>query len=267
MPHPSLVEQSHRPWPLPSGPWALAMEWHDLLFAHWPLHPDALRGLIPRGLTLETYDGSAWLGVVPFRMAGVRPRLVPPLPWMSSFAELNVRTYVTAGGKPGVWFFSLDAANPVAVRAARAGFFLPYFDAQMSCRRKGDTISYSSKRTHRGAPGATLQGSYQPTGPVYRSLPGTFDHWLTERYCLYAADPRGHVWRGEIHHRPWPLQPAEAKFQRNEMSYQIGIRLPQTQPVLHVARSLEVAAWLPEPVDRRPKTQGEQNRGTVDTSQ
>src|SRR5919202_1981641 len=113
-----LPNAAHRPWPLPPRPWVLAMQWHDLLFMHGPVPPALLRPLIPPALELETFDGTAWLGITPFRMAGTRPRFVPPLPWVSAFPELNVRTYVTAEGKPGVWFFSLDAGNPLAARGA-----------------------------------------------------------------------------------------------------------------------------------------------------
>jgi uncharacterized protein YqjF (DUF2071 family) len=226
----------------------MAMEWHDLLFAHWPVPAAALRGLIPPSLELQTFDGWAWIGIVPFRMANVRPRMVPAMPWISHFAELNVRTYVTNNGKPGVWFFSLDAANPIAVRAARATFHLPYFDADMQCQPHGDGIRYQSVRTHRHAPDAALRVTYHPTGPIYQSQPGTHEYWLTERYCLYAADKRGRVSRGDILHAPWPLQPAEAEFEQNEMTFQIGLRCPTTQPLLHFARYLDVVAWLPQGV-------------------
>jgi uncharacterized protein YqjF (DUF2071 family) len=129
-----ITETSHRPWELPRRPWMLAMRWHDLLFMHWPMLHVALRALIPPELALDTFDGTAWIGVVPFRMNGVRPRGLPALPWLSVFPELNLRTYVTTGGKPGVWFFSLDAANPVVVRLARKLFYLPYYDAHMASK-------------------------------------------------------------------------------------------------------------------------------------
>src|SRR4051794_18976444 len=125
-----MAEQAHqRPWPVPQSPWVMAMQWLDLLFMHWPVPAKALRSYIPRNLEIDTYDGTAWIGVVPFRMAGVRPRMTPALPWLSAFPELNVRTYVTIGGKPGVWFFSLDAGNPVAVEGARSLFHLNYYNA------------------------------------------------------------------------------------------------------------------------------------------
>lgn len=232
-----------RPWPRPRRPWLMAMQWHDLLFAHWPVQPEVLRSLIPPALELDTFDGTAWLGIVPFRMAGVRPHYVPELPWLSAFPELNVRTYVSAGGKPGVWFFSLDAANPLAVRGARTLFHLPYFDASMSCTSDGEMIRYASKRTHRGAPSATLGMRYGPTGPVALASPNSLDAWLTERYCLYAANRRGKVWRGEIHHRPWPLQPAEVKIEDNTMADQIRLTLPVQPPLVHFVRRLDVVAW------------------------
>jgi len=237
------TETRHRPWELPRRPWGLAMHWHDLLFIHWPVPYDALRALIPPSLTLDTFDGTAWIGVVPFRMTGVRPRVLPPLPWLSAFPELNVRTYVTTGGKPGVWFFSLDAANPVAVRLARWVAHLPYYDACMSSQRSADTVHYTSVRTHRGAPAAAFRGEFQPIGPMYLAVPGTLEHWLTERYCLYAADRSGQVWRGDIHHAPWPLQPAAADVEVNTMMHPIGLTVPDTLPLLDFARHLAVVAW------------------------
>src|SRR5688500_5474109 len=141
-----VIDNSHRPWH--ARPWSVFMRWHELLFMHWPVPAAALRPLIPAGLELDTFDGSAWLGVVPFRMSGIRRRLLPPVPGTAAFPELNVRTYVTAGAKPGVWFFSLDAANRLAVRVARWTFHLPYYDATMSCTRdRAGEVAYRSTRT------------------------------------------------------------------------------------------------------------------------
>jgi uncharacterized protein YqjF (DUF2071 family) len=238
-----IDETSHRPWEMPSRPWALTMRWHDVLFMHWPVPRDLLRTLISPLLSVDTFDGTAWIGVVPFRMTGVRPRAVPSLPWLSAFPELNVRTYVTTAGKPGVWFFSLDAANPVAVRIARLVAQLPYYDARMSSACSGNVVRYTSLRTHRGAPAAAFRGAFQPTGPIYHASPGTLDHWLTERYCLYTTDRHGQLWRGDIHHARWPLQPATVEVEVNTMTQQLGLRLPDTRPLLHFARRLEVVAW------------------------
>jgi uncharacterized protein YqjF (DUF2071 family) len=240
-----ISDTAHRPWPLPRQPWAMRMQWHDLLFMHWPVDRDALRRYIPPALAIDTFDGSAWIGVVPFRMSRVAPRLIPPAPYLSAFPELNVRTYVSAEGKLGVWFFSLDAGNPLAVEAARDAFHLPYYNAHMTCHTTGEIVQYSSVRTHRRAAPATFQAQYRPAGPAYLSTPGTLESWLTERYCLYAANRRGTLWRSDIHHRQWPLQPAEAEIERNSMTDQIRLTLPDTKPLLHFARQLDVIAWLP----------------------
>ena len=240
-----LGSTEHRPYPLPRGPWALGMSWRDLLFMHWPVEAGLLRPLVPPALDLDTFDGSAWLGVVPFRMTGVRPRLLPAVPPLSDFPEINLRTYVTAQGKPGIWFFSLDAHNPVAVRLARATFSLPYFDAEMFCAASGDEVVYRSVRTHRGAARAEFAARYGPSGEPFESGPGTLENFLTERYCLYAADRRGTVRRGDVHHHLWPLQPALAEVETLAMTQQIGVTLPETEPVLHFSRRLDVLAWLP----------------------
>ena len=242
----------NRPWPPPRSPWLMRMNWHELLFMHWAVPAAALRPHVPASLDIETFDGSAWLGVVPFRMSGTRPRMVPPVPGMSAFPELNVRTYVTPAGtkeKPGVWFFSLDATNPVAVRGARWLFRLPYFDARISCAVNGSvntpTVHYSSRRTHKGAPPAELDMDYRPVGKVFEAKPGTLDYFLTERYCLYSADGRGRALRCEVAHKPWPLQFAEATVRRNTMTRQLGLELPDERPVLHYADYQEVVAWRP----------------------
>jgi uncharacterized protein len=243
-----LTETDHRPWELPNRPWVFAMRWHDLLFMHWPVPFDALLALIPPSLTLDRFDGSAWIGVVPFRMTGVRPRGLPALPWFSAFPELNVRTYVTTGGKPGVWFFSLDAANPIAVRLARWLLHLPYYDARMASACSAGQVHYTSHRTHRGAPPGAFQGQFRQIGPVFHSSPGTLEHWLTERYCLYTSDRHGGVWRGDIHHARWALQPAAAEVQVNTMTQQIGLTPPDIPPLLHFARRLDVVGWTLERV-------------------
>src|ERR671921_2948345 len=187
----------HRPYPVPSGPWALGMSWRDLLFMHWPVGVDGLRSLVPPALSIETFEGSAWLGVVPFEMTGVRPHFLPAVPGVSNFPEINLRTYVTAGGRPGVWFFSLDAHSRLAVRLARASFHLPYFDADISCETVNDEVRYRSVRTHRGAPPAEFVARYRPVGGPFESGRGSIENFLTERYCLYSAGRKSVVRRGE----------------------------------------------------------------------
>ncbi len=230
----------------------MAQSWHDLLFAHWEVDPNALRELVPSSLDLDLFEEKgkrrrAFVGVVPFRMSGIRPRFCPPLPWLSAFPELNVRTYVTVDGKPGVYFFSLDATNFVAVALARAWFHLPYFNARMRLMPSDKGIRYSHHRTHRGANPADFIGSYGPVGEVYHAQPGSLDHWLTERYCLYSLDRRGNVYRGEIHHVPWPLQPARARIDVESTAAAAGIELLKgTEPLLHFAKRLDVIVWQPK---------------------
>jgi uncharacterized protein YqjF (DUF2071 family) len=239
-----LRDVAHRPWRLPAGPWVMAQSWRDLLFAHWPADTAKLRALIPERLTIDTFDGRAWLAIVPFRMTGVRLHGTPAVPWLSAFPELNVRTYVTCDGKPGVWFFSLDAGNSLAVAIACAWFHLPYFRARMRCSYRDGWIEYASQRAHSGASPAALQGRYRPVAAAFFPQRGTLEHFLTERYCLYTLDGRRQLIRGEIHHRPWPLQYAEAQFERNTMAESLGIAL-EPQPLLHFARRQDVLVWPP----------------------
>jgi uncharacterized protein YqjF (DUF2071 family) len=222
--------------------------WNDLLFAHWPIPLETMRALVPPSLPVDTFDGSAWIGIVPFRMSGVRPRGVPPIPGISAFPELNVRTYVTLEDKPGVYFFSLDAANPLAVVAARWLFHLPYFTAQMQCEWRGGWVEYNSERTHPQAAPACLRMRYRPTGDALDVAPGSLADFLTARFCLYAVDQREQVTRLEIDHARWPLQPSEAEFDINTMTQQIDLRLPDVSPLLHFSRHIEMVGWLPERV-------------------
>jgi uncharacterized protein YqjF (DUF2071 family) len=213
--------------------------WHDLLFAHWPLPPAVMRPLIPEQLKLDTFDGDCWVGVVPFRMSGIRSRGMPAIPGLSRFPELNVRTYVTYGGKPGVYFFSLDAANLPAVWAARTFYHLPYFHAAMTSEERDGSIHYSSRR-HRML--AEFRGIYRPTSEVQLRDKGSIEHWLSERYCLYTTH-QGQVYRGEIHHQRWPLQDAEAELKVNTVAAAANILVPESAPLLHFARRLEVLIW------------------------
>jgi len=227
------------------------MVWEDLLFAHWPVAPDRLRARLPRGLDLDLFDGRAWLGIVPFAMRGVRPRLAPALPGLSAFLELNVRTYVRGpDGRAGVWFFSLDANHALAVAVARTVFALRYLRARIACRSEGGWIDYGSDRTDRRAPPARLRVRYRPTAGTLGDDP--LRTWLTERYCMYmsrplgAAEPRA-LYRGDVHHAPWSLQPAVAEFTCCTMAGELGVELAG-EPFSHFSRRLEVVAWAPQRV-------------------
>jgi uncharacterized protein YqjF (DUF2071 family) len=222
----------------------MGQTWQDLLFAHWRVPPETLRKHVPQELAVDVFDHVAWIGVTPFRLTGLRLIATPPIPWISTFLELNVRTYVTFGGKPGILFFSLDAASELAVQAARRYYRLPYFRARMSAERAGESIDYSSERV-RSAPGQfVFKGRYRPTGEVFQPTPGSLEHFLAERYCLYTVD-RGRVFRGEIHHPPWPLQRAEAEIEVNTMS-PTGIAT-RGEPLLHFARRQDVVIWSLRP--------------------
>jgi uncharacterized protein YqjF (DUF2071 family) len=219
--------------------------WHDLLFAHWRTPVEALRPLVPAALPLDLFEGEAWIAVTPFWMSGVRLRGLPPFPGVSRFPELNVRTYVTLDEKPGVYFFSLDAANPLAVAAARQFFRLPYHRARMAAEPFGDGIAYRSERD--GSPAAVFEGWYAPASSSFQAIPGTLEYFLTERYCLYTVGGDGEVQRVEIDHDPWPLQPARADFRRNSMTSAAGVAI-DGDPLLHFAKQLDVHVWAPRRV-------------------
>jgi len=242
--HPSLNHLGHRPWPLPSKPWPWRQKWLDLLFAHWQVKATDLAHLVPKPLELEVENGMAWVGVVPFRMAGVAPRYIPFLPWLSAFPEINLRLYVRYQDKPGVWFLSLDAGNPVAVWAARKFFHLPYFNAHFSLRSQKGGFHFESQR--RNASKAAFKGIYEPTSAVALSKPGSVEHLLTERYCLYAVDSQGRLYRTQVHHAPWPLQEAKLELEILNLSTWLGFNLEGPPVLTHFAKGVDVIAWNPE---------------------
>lgn len=239
-----LERTAHRPWPMPAGPWLMTQSWHDLAFVHWPVDAKALRAALPAGIELDVFEGQAWLGVVPFHMTNVAPRGIPALPFVSSFPEINVRTYVVAGGKPGVYFFSLDAGNPIAVGFARSLFHLPYYSAVMSVEERGEWMHYRSRRLieRDGAP-VDFEARYRPTGPIVEPQPGTLEHFLTERYRLYTIDRDNRLLHVDIHHAPWPLQAGEIAIDDNTMIAPTGVRLPDMAPLVHFAKRQDVVTW------------------------
>jgi uncharacterized protein len=227
----------------PAGSPILYQTWGKLLFLHWRLPSELIRPLVPAGLELDLYDGSAWIGMTPFTMWGIRPPLLPALPLVSRSHELNVRTYVHRDGVPGVWFLSLDASNPLAVPGARLGFHLPYFHARMRLHEAGSDIDFSSHRRHPGAPSATLEAAWSTGGPLGEAKPGTLDFFLVERYCLYAARGR-RLYRARIHHPPWPLQRAELTHLSSSMLQSHGLPAPDGDPLLHAQGApLTVGIW------------------------
>ena len=240
---------AHRPWPLPQRPWIMTQRWSDVLFMHWPVAADLLRARVPRGLELDLREGTAWLTITPLYLSHVRLRGMPALPWISKFAEINVRTYVTREGRPGVFFLSLDAASTLAVLGARALYHLPYFRAEMTVSRQANgAIEYRSRRRTNAAP-ANFTATYAPEGSAIHADHGSLDYWLTERYCLYSVDPGGAIYRGEIHHLRWPLQRVHAEIGENTMASAAGITLSADPPRLRFARRLDVVVWDKDRVD------------------
>lgn len=228
----------------PPGPWVMVQRWHDLLFAHWRCSMSALRPLVPASLEIEAFDGTPWIGLIPFYMTGVRMRAMPPVPSTHRFEELNVRTYVTLDGRPGVWFFSLDAASTLAVIGARLGIGLPYFRASMEMTSREGVIRYTSRRWPIAGPSASFAASYQGTGPAAPAAPGTLEHFLAERYALYAGTGK-RLWRGDIFHPRWEIQAASARIDHNSMIAAAGVPAADDAPLLHFSRFQDVRLWWP----------------------
>ncbi len=244
--HSALLETGHRPWPLPAKAWTWRQQWIDLAFLHWPVEAALIEPRLPPGLRLQTFDGVAWVGVVPFRMAGVMRRPFPDLPGISAFPELNVRTYVETDGKPGVWFLSLDAANALAVWGGRVMFNLPYFNARMRLEERDGWIHYKSVRADE--PTAEFCARYRAVSNPYSSKPGSFDHWLTERYCLYSFGRRNGLQRVDVHHHQWPLCIGEVEVETNTMLDVHGLKPLRSEPVCHFARHIDVVVFPSEQV-------------------
>ena len=220
----------------------MTQSWHDLLFAHWPVDASQVRRAVPDAFELDLFDGEAWLGVVPFYMTNVGVRAAPSLPWLSTFPELNVRTYVRVGNQPGVYFFSLDAGRRLAVAAARAFLNLPYHAAAISVGRRDGAVHYQSAR-RKGH--AAFEAVYAPAGECFAASEGSLEYFLTERYCLYHYDRRGRPYRLEIHHRPWSLQQARATIANNTMAAASQLTVSGFPPLVHFARRQDVVAWPP----------------------
>ncbi len=240
-----LKQTSHRKYLPPTGNWFMRQNWDELLFAHWKMSPEKVKSLLPPELEVDLFDGYAWVGVVPFVMRRVRFALTPELPYISEFLELNVRTYVRYKGEPGVFFFSLDASNALAVEGARLSYALPYFNVQMNKQNIGDWHHYSSKRIDSRGKSCALKVQYRPLDEKFSAVdePAGLAYFLTERYRLFTYK-NGHVQKAEVHHMPWPLQNAEAQFEINTMLEPIGLE-PEGDPVLFYSHTLSTLEWAP----------------------
>jgi uncharacterized protein len=233
----TLEEVGHRPWPAPERPWVVGQTWDDLLFVHYRVPVEELRKHVPGGLEVDEHSGSGWLGVTPFVVTGLRARGLPPVPYVSDFFELNVRTYVTRNDRPGIWFFSLDTSSRLAVEAARRFYRLPYFHAHISLSRAEDRLTYDCSRHE----GKAFSGTYGPAGAVFEAESGSLEHFFAQRYCFYG-EHEGKIYRAEIHHRPWRLQPAEARIDLDTMPPG-DLRRGDDEPVFHYSERQDVVIW------------------------
>jgi uncharacterized protein len=236
-----LWDDSHRKWALPHLPWTMKQTWNDLMFVHYPVKLEVLQKLVPEVLPLDTFNGVGWVGIVPFQMTGVRLRGLPPIPGTAQFPQVNVRTYVTLAGKPGVFFLSLDAANWLSAKAAKTFYHIPYNYADVWLKQNGTFMDFESRR--RNADSVKLVCSYRPNSEPYQAVKGSFDEWMAERYCFYTVNKKGEPLRCDILHQPWVLQQAEAVFSQNTMLSEQGIQVENDQPFLHFSKKMEVRAW------------------------
>jgi uncharacterized protein YqjF (DUF2071 family) len=239
-----LSHKSHRPWPVPSTPWVIEQSWVDVLFAHYPLPLETVRARVPAALDLDTFDGRAWVSIAAFRIDSFRTRGIP---WETRFPELNLRTYVKLDNKPGVYFFSLDAAHNSAVVAARTLFRLNYYHASIRIVENA-MIEFTSRRLE--PPRADFRAHYRAAGAPLANLADSLDNWLVERYCLYAVRGRGRVFRVDIHHLPWVLQPAQAELSPGGLFTAAGLTPPEAPPLLHFSARQDTLTWGPAPVAR-----------------
>ena len=238
--HRSLLKTDHRPWPVPLGTWRWRQSWLDLAFLHFPVACEETEKKLPKGVALDTFNDAAWIGLVPFMMAGVMRRPFPDLPFFSSFPELNLRTSVIVDGKPGVWFFSLDADSHPVVFGGRRFYNVPSYYAKCSLGQRDRAYTFQSQR-RRGEVG--FEANYQPADEAFFAEVGSFEHWATERYCLYSMSGRGALQRVEVHHEPWPLQYAEVRVTRNDVITASNLSVLREEPVCHFSRGVDVVSY------------------------
>jgi uncharacterized protein len=246
-----FVRTSHKPRPLPAGRWAMTQRWNDLLFAHWPIPAKEIEALLPEWLEPDICQGSAWLGAVPFWLDRIKIRGVPSIPGLRSFPDLNLRTYVRDRytATPGIYCFSVDSSNLLAVAVAHMVYHLPYCLAEMHLepRSEREFAIYSRRRFSQRE--VIFKARYRGLGPTHKLADirvGTLEYFMTERPCVYSTNRSGQPIRANLHHVPWPLEEAEAEIERNDLAAAVGLELPDMKPVLHYTRRLAVYVWPAE---------------------
>lgn len=238
-----VARVKHRLWPVPSLPWIMFQSWQDLLFASWPLPALKLQLLVPRELEIDTFERSAWVSLVPFRMVDLHFRDVPPLPGDNSFPELNFRTYVKVEDRPGVYFFSIECSNVIADWVARHFFSMPFMRSKIKFFTQDGSFVFESTRAQSDAPAARFVCNYRPIGEPFQAQPGSLEAFLVERYSLFFVKDQGAIYRGDIQHSPWNLQEAAAEFQVNTIATAAGIELPVTPPHLLFSSKTDTLVW------------------------
>lgn len=226
--------------------------WEHLLFANWPVPPALLRPLIPAQIEVDTFDGQAWVTIIPFLLSGVRIRSAPRIPLMHTFPEINVRTYVRAGGKRGIYFLSLDAANPLITSIAKKWYRLPYHPATMQFQRRGDEIDVQSRRWRSSSAAGQFSATYRPDSSLFLPQPGSLEHWLTERYTLFCQCARSQkIYGADVYHEPWKVKKAAATLRENTLAHSF-LSLERDPHLCLYARGVQSIIW---PI-REVKTRG-----------
>ena len=234
----SLRRIGHRPFPLPSSKWTLGQTWENYFWANWRVDADEIRSSVPDELEIEEFDGNAWLGMTFFRVRALRARGGLPLPGISSFLQLNIRTYVRGpDGLPGVWFFTIDASSRLAALGVRRLYHVPAFHARMTL----DVLDgwQEAECVRLGEPGRVFSGRYRAAGESFHAESGSLEWFLTERYRLFAHDARA-----EMHHDQWLLRPAEAEIELTSIApFELS-----GKPLCHLSLRQDALIWPPEPV-------------------
>ncbi len=219
----------------------IAMGWRHLLFASWPVDPDDLETHLPDALSVDEYDGRAWLSVVPYLNVDVRPRGLTAAVGFD-LPELNLRTYVRCDGEPGIYFFSLDAEGLFGVAGARLFHDLPYYYARIQFRERAGCVGFASERRHPGARSVRFDATYEPVGEPFTPSSGSLAEFLTERYRYYTEGRDGSIRYADVHHDPWPLQEATVTFAENTLFRANGFETPEGSPVCYYSRGVDVTS-------------------------